>query len=62
MTNALKQTRFEPTQTDSIAIEPSRTPSDPSGPFLIGDNDNGLLLPESTLVRRRRRVRSRQAR
>lgn len=62
MTNALTQPHFEPVQTETITIEPSRAPSDPSGPILIGDNDNGLLLPESTLVRRRRRVRSRLAR
>jgi hypothetical protein len=62
MTNALKQPHFEPTQTEAIAIESNHAPSDPNGPILIGENDNGLLLPESTLVRRRRRVRSRLAR
>ena len=62
MTNALKQPHFEPSQTEAITIESDRAPSDPSGPNLIGENDNEILLSENTLVRRRRRVRSRLAR
>ena len=62
MTNALTQTHFEPTPIAPAAPETGAAPLVPTRTDLIGENDNDVMQPESLLVRRRRRFRSRLAR
>lgn len=62
MTNVLSQPRTEATNVAAPLIETNPARTIIPAPTLDAENDNQVLSPENTLVRRRRRARSRLAR
>ena len=62
MTNVLSQPYIETTNVAAPLMEITPADSITPAPTLEAENDNQVLSLESTLVRRRRRTRSRLAR
>lgn len=62
MTNVLTQPYTETATVAAPLIEAKPTSTFVPAPSLEAENDNRVLVPESVLVRRRRRARSRLAR
>ena len=61
MTNTVTQPIFEPTTQAAAPILSDSHPRVVPVHAATAENDNTLLIPESVLVRRRRRARSRLA-